>query len=139
LNLFDTVAVVSQEIDYRIPRNLVPEHYDIEIRPDFYAPLQPSEFFLDGWVTVHMRCVTPTNLIHLHFRSMTINQQSVDVTEGENPAISIVSMSIDSVREFFIIEVWLRILLKNSQAPKSPLYVWLLHLIIIIINIYLVT
>lgn len=108
MNLFDTVAVVSQEeIDYRIPRNLWPEHYDIEIRADFYPPLQPSQFFLDGWVTAHLRCVTPTNLIHLHFRAMTINQQSVVVTEGENPAISIVAMSIDSVREFFIIEVWL--------------------------------
>ena len=96
---------VAQEVDYRLPRNLYPEHYDIELRPDFYPPLTTSQFFFDGWVTLHLRCDVATDLIHIHFRSMTINGASLVVTSSENPSIDVLGTSVDSVREFYIIQV----------------------------------
>lgn len=99
------VATSGQTIDYRLPRNLWPEHYDIELRPDFYPPLTSDQFFFDGWVTVHLICETPTDKVYLHYRQMTINTSSVDVRDTTNTRINVISVATDTTREFFIVQI----------------------------------
>lgn len=99
------VVTSGQTIDYRLPRNLWPEHYDVELRPDFYPPLTSDQFFFDGWVTVHLICETPTDKVYLHYRQMTINTTSVDVRDTANTRINVISVATDTTREFFIVQI----------------------------------
>ena len=108
----------AQSSSTRIPANLWPEHYDIEIRPDFYPPLTPEQFFFDGWVTIYLRCGESTDYVYLHFKQMTINKDSIDLRDSANGRINVINISEDTIRQLLIIQTS-RQLIANERFRVS--------------------
>ena len=100
-----SLKAAAQSSSTRLPTNLWPEHYDVEIRPDFYPPLTSSQFFFDGWVTIHLRCDVPTTEIHLNFKQLSISTASIDVRDSTNGKINVAGISSDSSRQLFVIQL----------------------------------
>ena len=85
-------------IDYRLPNNTLPIHYDIFLSTDIHIP----SFAFEGTVTIRLRALENTSSITLHTRFLII--ENVDfLDENGNLIQSNVNYQEDSVREFLII------------------------------------
>lgn len=64
----------------RLSKDLVPLHYDVQIRPIINLPVDdPEQFTAPGEVTIRLRCVTPTTNITLHSNDIDIHYDDVTV------------------------------------------------------------
>jgi hypothetical protein len=99
------LAQTDDQLAYRLPSTYWPEHYELEVRPDFYPPLSSENFFFDGWITIHLRCVAPTDFIYLHYRQLAIDDSSIFVSEEITGSINVRNVSIDALHEFYIIQL----------------------------------
>ena len=86
----------------RLPRNLIPWHYNVDIQPDIYGS-DPSRFSFLGRVDIYLACENQTNQITLQYRKMTIRNESVSVrdADGEQASIAHSDIAIDEAREFY--------------------------------------
>jgi hypothetical protein len=65
----------------RLPRDVSPVHYDLEIRPIIHLPLDnPEQFTAPGTVTIRLHCVTATTSITLHSNDIDIDHDGVTVS-----------------------------------------------------------
>jgi len=90
------------EINYRLPKDLMPSHYKLSIRPDIYGG-DPSKFGFSGSVIISFECKKTTNKIILHTRKLTLDEDSIKVSraEGEGDNYEVGKLpEWDSVREF---------------------------------------
>ncbi|XP_058986730.1 glutamyl aminopeptidase-like [Musca domestica] len=92
-----TPAPSPQPINYRLPGNLLPINYDLYLHPD----VGTGNF--SGQVNIRISCVETTNTIILHSLYMTIT--NVYVTGVGSSTNYVKNYSLDSVREFLIIEM----------------------------------
>jgi hypothetical protein len=80
LRVFSILAVfltVANCQYFRLPLNLVPYHYDLEI----LAWLEPEfEFLFGGNVGINFTCVDDTDLIVLHNYELTVDEANVVLT-----------------------------------------------------------
>ena len=65
-----------EPIDVRLPLNVYPLHYNLELKPDFYGP-DPEAFSFEGKVEVFVECRVATNRIVLHVNKLTIEEGTV--------------------------------------------------------------
>ena len=101
-------------IDYRLPTNLVPRYYDIELSIPFGPFEEPNNF--QGKVEIRFDCTTPTNKLTIHLKDLKLENNYIRVkglTDSSFDEIT-TSWSYDDVREFFIAT-----LSKNFQAGHS--------------------
>jgi aminopeptidase N len=85
-------------IEYRLPNNTLPLHYDIYLSTDIHIPF----FSFDGIVTIRIKALNDTPDITVHFRQLVI--MNIELSEGNGTLIqSSVNYSQDEVREFLII------------------------------------
>lgn len=97
-NIVKPFADPIDGIDYRLPNNTIPIHYDIFLSTDIHVPF----FAFDGIVTIKIRALEDTPDITVHFRQLVILSVELSDTNG-NLIQSGVNYSQDNVREFLII------------------------------------
>lgn len=94
-------------VNYRLPDNLRPYHYDLKVQPFFNVTLMPD--YYDAQIQIDFTCITPTNKLVLNMLNLDVNndsiviQSSMDLEFATNP--SGIRWSIDTVAEIMTIEV----------------------------------
>uniref|UniRef100_A0A8D8UND7 Aminopeptidase n=1 Tax=Cacopsylla melanoneura TaxID=428564 RepID=A0A8D8UND7_9HEMI len=69
-----STAIKSDVVaNYRLPRDLIPMHYDLTIFTDVKEP----EFKFDGIVTIHLICIQKTRDLVLHMNNLTLAHDSI--------------------------------------------------------------
>ncbi|GBO21729.1 hypothetical protein AVEN_272907-1 [Araneus ventricosus] len=83
----------------RLPRSIVPEHYDIELQPYIY----PGNFTFDGKVRIIIKVIEATDNVTLHVNNVTVRESSVRFSGPGAPSIA--STSEDKERQFYILHL----------------------------------
>ncbi|XP_014669353.1 PREDICTED: aminopeptidase N-like [Priapulus caudatus] len=93
----------SRPTDVRLPRGVVPLHYNVELRPN----LDPTVFKFDGWVEILIECRQPTDNVTMHVNKLTTRNgalRSADAyADDDTPTIA--SVSRDDAKQFLIYEL----------------------------------
>ena len=92
------------QIDYRLPKNLVPYHYNILVKPQF-VNLVNNGYTYEGEVTISFRCIEDTNRLIFHINKLLIVNSTLKVTSlTDTPFTDIVGFSWtnDFERQFFV-------------------------------------
>lgn len=63
-NATSTTNRTRQQIDYRLPSNLVPYSYDLTIKP-FFNVTEPPQFY-HGYEKIKIKCTKSTNKFMIH-------------------------------------------------------------------------
>ncbi len=82
------MCLISADVSQgRLPGNLIPTHYDVEIEPNLYA-VQPPFFGFRGEVSVAFECVEATRNIILNTDDIFVSVLSLDsVPPGNAPEV----------------------------------------------------
>lgn len=110
---------VKKELPYvRLPRSIIPEHYDVELQPYII----PDNFTFDGKVRILIKVLEPTNNVTLHIHNMKVDAESVKLTEVQSgEAIDFVT-SEDTEKQFYILHLRSN-LMKDAQYEVSMVFV----------------
>jgi aminopeptidase N len=65
-------------LNYRLPTSLLPVHYTVVLRPDFYSK-NVSLFSTPGYVKILINCTENTDNITLHINKITFDNSTVKV------------------------------------------------------------
>nr|XP_036213142.1 glutamyl aminopeptidase [Bactrocera oleae] len=87
----------NETINYRLPDSINPIHYDLYLHPDIETG------YFSGQVLIQVNTVTTITEIVLHSNNLVID--NVYLTNTNNPTVYVKSYSLDSVREFLVIEL----------------------------------
>ncbi|XP_063436787.1 aminopeptidase N-like [Mytilus trossulus] len=90
--------------DVRLPLNLYPFLYDLEIQPFIYET-NSSDFYFIGKVRIDMECRRSTNEIVLHSNKLNITTSSVTITPMSPGQSTIIpTIEFDTVNQFLILK-----------------------------------
>ncbi|XP_052787465.1 aminopeptidase N-like isoform X1 [Mya arenaria] len=100
------MTTTAPKIDVRIPLDLNPLLYTVELQPDMYAPLQPANFTFAGKIKILFNCRQSTNQITLHSKKLTYDGNFTvfhpnDINDDSKNMYS--SHSFDMERQFLIV------------------------------------
>ena len=88
----------------RLPLNLYPTLYDVELQPQMYSG-NPKEFFFNGSVRIEMMCMHSTHEIVLHTNKLNISKSSIVIQPlGTNEASIFKDVEFDTVNQFLILK-----------------------------------
>ena len=93
-------------LDGRLPRDLFPYHYDIDITPDFYRPEPPFPF--NGTVSISFDCVQSTNVLTVNVYQLSVTSVTVSVSpdsETTPPTPTVTGWTIEEAADFLHIDV----------------------------------
>ncbi|XP_041356302.1 aminopeptidase N-like [Gigantopelta aegis] len=87
--------------DVRIPTDLEPILYTIELQPNMYEG-DVKQFTFDGYVRIKMKCVRPTKQVTLQIKALNLTESTLkfEAISGQEPVIS--KTEYDHEREFVI-------------------------------------
>lgn len=88
--------------DVRLPTDLHPTYYNLELKPDIYGD-DPDKFQFEGYVEIFLNCTKSTSVIVVQVKDMTIPEHTIKV-ESVSPgheAPKWTSTEEDKVRQFF--------------------------------------
>ncbi|KAJ6645268.1 Membrane alanyl aminopeptidase, partial [Pseudolycoriella hygida] len=85
----DELEPKQAEPNYRLPDNVIPINYVLEIEPIF------TNFTFNGRATITFRALTTTNIIVLHQNQLIINEQATLITLANNAASQTVITGTD--------------------------------------------
>jgi len=95
----------AEQINFRLPDNLVPILYDFHIKP--YIGSNPTvwpaekDYTFEGYIEMHLACAKPTNKIVFHAADMVINENTLAILSTTDPTMTVTkSVEIDKRREF---------------------------------------
>ena len=97
--------VTAEVKDVRLPRNVSPFLYELEIFPDIYQA-NPADFKFTGYVKIWIRTLEATSNITLHANKLTIDEATIFVGTNESlvpPNVRSTSQDLD--RQFYIIQL----------------------------------
>ena len=101
INIVDSV---SEKIDYRLPKNLIPYNYDVSIKAQLDT-LEGNSFPYDGEVTISFSCIENTNSLIFHINKLLINNATLSVksiTDSSFTEIKGFGWTNDYKRQFFV-------------------------------------
>jgi len=90
--------------DYRLPLNLKPQLYHVQLRPYIGPPetYGNKSFSTEGTVVIHFSCEIPTNKIYLHARELEIHVTSLKINDT---GLGVVDLEFDVRRDFVIVNL----------------------------------
>lgn len=102
--------------DIRLPTDLEPVLYNVELKPNMYdGPV--DQFTFDGYVAIHLLVKNPTDKITLHMADLTLDNSSITLDSSfGSSAPRIMSYDIDMERQFVIFNL-------NSSLEQDREYV----------------
>ena len=89
-------------INYRLPKNLVPYHYDLTIQPFFNATQKPE--FYEAKEKIQFRCVNDTKKFVIHIKNLEITNNSLrisSISDDSFQSIENFEWTYDNVTSFF--------------------------------------
>ncbi|CAG2231962.1 ANPEP [Mytilus edulis] len=99
----------------RLPLNLYPVSYDLELQPFIYDR-NPADFYFKGKVKIEMECRRSTNEIVLHSNKLNITTSSVTITPmSSGQSIINPTIEFDTVNQFLILK-------SNTQFIVGSIY-----------------
>lgn len=87
--------------NWRLPNDLKPMHYIIELKPDIYLE-NATDFYSEGWVKIEIACLNSTQNILLHSQMLNISNISVVVA---SEVIPVLETSYDDGNEMLTISL----------------------------------
>jgi len=90
----------------RLPLNLVPYHYDVELKPDL-QPDSEGEYWFTGTSSVDFTVATETNFIYIHCNKLDIT--SISLISYKGSEVEIKSWEIFQPFEYLVVELQLSI------------------------------
>jgi aminopeptidase N len=98
-NGLKTLAKVHfTDLNYRLPNNTIPRHYDIHLETDIHL----ANFGFSGEVTITIEALQNTNVIVLHIRQLSIFK--VDLFDNDsNPLQTNIQFTVQNSTEMLII------------------------------------
>lgn len=99
INKFD--ASDTDGVNYRLPNNTVPEHYEISLETRIHQP----NFMFTGSVKITLRALEATKNITIHARQLTIKENEYSLQKDGIPFPMEVHMSADRTTEFLVFTV----------------------------------
>lgn len=86
----------------RLPRSIVPEHYDIELQPYIIE----NNFTFDGKVKIVIKVLEPTDNVTVHINNVTVESGSVRLRDLQSRKDQeIWSKSQDEEKQFYILHL----------------------------------
>ncbi|CAL8141235.1 unnamed protein product [Orchesella dallaii] len=104
--------------DYRLPTNLIPLNYFLQIRPiiDKDYPGIGNKDTAPGFVRITVSCANSTNQIVMHQKFLTVNESSIQVKSvSDETVVAVVNVEYDEPRNFIVINL-------SSQLIQNEIY-----------------
>lgn len=115
-NASTTTATPSLPSNVRLPKDLVPEHYNVELTPDMYGD-DPKRFTFSGKTDVEFKVEKATDRIIMHTNKLTYTNSTMKLTRlsatGALPTVT--RYEFDLARQFLIIVL-------DGQLTKDAKY-----------------
>lgn len=92
------VLDIPPTINWRLPTDLYPRHYDLTIQPYFRSSEEPMNY--DGKVRIRFECMRDTNKLVFHSSGLSIDNASLAITNIDDfafPSFSNFPWTYDSV------------------------------------------
>lgn len=87
--------------DVRLPLNVYPIHYDLELKPDMYG-LDPTAFTFEGSVKILVNCTRPTMNVTLHVNKLELSPVMFTGMDGcATPQV--LEQKEDKERQFLVV------------------------------------
>ncbi|XP_070178504.1 uncharacterized protein [Littorina saxatilis] len=101
-----TTAAPSYPRDqYRLPTNVIPNHYTLRLQPHIYGS-DPSAFYFEGSVTIDVTCKQTTDVITLHVDRLAIEEKDVSVeVASSRVSVNIRNISYEKEPHFYHIHL----------------------------------
>ncbi|XP_070558840.1 aminopeptidase N-like [Ptychodera flava] len=94
-----------EEFDGRIPDTLTPINYVVKITPYFDEEDGDKRFLFDGELNFEVRCEKATREVKLHIYTITVDDNSVEITrKSDGSEISVSKTRQEEKYDFYIIE-----------------------------------
>lgn len=101
-------------VNVKLPDNLVPFWYELEIKPYVGPDYQNKSFTFEGWIQMHFRCVKPTNKIIFHQKDLKLTFGNF--SSQDDPELKIVSdFKYDNEKDFVTLDF-------NKNCKKDANY-----------------
>ena len=100
--------------NWRLPMNLKPIHYTIELKPDIYAKTE-TDFYTEGHVIIQIACIKSTQDILIHSYKLNISNISVVVS---SVTITVLETSYDEENQMLTISLEEKILEGSNLTLK---------------------
>ncbi|XP_060551724.1 aminopeptidase N-like isoform X2 [Ruditapes philippinarum] len=90
--------------DVRLPKSMVPIHYDLRLQPEMYSA-DPTTFIFKGKVAIDMNCAEATKTVTLHINMLNITKDSIvfKLKSGSGSTPQYVKYTEDEERQFLIV------------------------------------
>lgn len=95
------------KLDYRLPTDLIPTHYDVLVSFQFVNEVDDS-FPYEGVVTIDIDCMKDTSKLVMHINEIDVHNSSLSLTSLTDTSfgeIKSFSWYNDFVREFFVADL----------------------------------
>ena len=79
----------------RLPDGVIPEHYDLEVRPNIYQPLNHGDFYMDGNVKMLLLCQNSTRLLKFNALNLEIKLEDIKLESSQDDSPSVTDMEYD--------------------------------------------
>lgn len=97
LSLSRIAVTKTSAVDYKLPTHIVPQHYTIELEPNFNTDT------FNGSVTIEFTVASESNNITLHTRELQIDNSSITVLyQGEEYASIVNTTKSEDDKEFYV-------------------------------------
>ncbi|GFN74079.1 polyprotein [Plakobranchus ocellatus] len=96
----------KKTIDMRLPKSVIPLHYDLELLPLFFAD-DPKDFTFEGYVSIHIICENATDTISIHAKDLVVDSEDIYFcgVNSNTRFPEYVGMSVDNARQFIIFKL----------------------------------
>ena len=97
----DLSAISQEKIDYRLPQDLKPTRYELQIQTYVGPSYGSKSFTTEGVMKMHFTCVNPTSSIVFHAANMVIDGNGL-ILNSTTDNINSVSpdYTVDPIRDF---------------------------------------
>ncbi|XP_048768229.2 aminopeptidase N-like [Ostrea edulis] len=98
----EVTTSMPEMANYRLPTSLLPVHYTVILRPDFYSK-NVSLFSTPGYVKIVINCTENTNNITLHINKIIFDNSTVKVNHVDGNPVSVSMVTENKDLHFLIV------------------------------------